>query len=91
VGQRPLCKQNNPKEALFVNIIQTLNEIYKTPNFASNGIFKAKAYIDSLLKFETIVLPKSIFLHIFPSTTPLSLYLQTKGLDIFQAYKMVIY
>jgi len=29
------------------------------------------------------------FLQIFSSTTPLSLYLQTKGLDIFQAYKMV--
>jgi hypothetical protein len=45
---------HNPKEALFVDIVQTLDEIYNTPNFTSDVRFKAKVYIDSLLKFETI-------------------------------------
>lgn len=79
---------HNPKDALFVDIVQTLDEIYNTPNFTSDVRFKAKVYVDSLLKYETIILSQ-IFLQIFSSTTPLSLYLQTKGLDIFQAYKMV--
>lgn len=43
-----------------------------------------QVYIDSLLKFETIVLSQ-----FFSSKTPLSMYLQTKVLDIFQTYKMV--
>ncbi|KAL4153712.1 hypothetical protein QTP88_001545 [Uroleucon formosanum] len=64
------------------------DEIYNTPNFTSDVRFKAKVYVDSLLKYETIILSQ-IFLQIFSSTTPLSLYLQTKGLDIFQTYKMV--
>jgi len=79
---------HNPKEALFVDIVQALDEIYNTPNFTSDVRFKAKVYIDSLLKFETIILSQ-IFLQIFSSTTPLSLYLKTKGLDIFQVIKMV--
>ncbi|KAL4084608.1 hypothetical protein QTP88_027539 [Uroleucon formosanum] len=65
-----------------------LDEIYNTPNFTSDVRFKAKVYVDSFLKYETIILSQ-IFLQIFSSTTPLSLYLQTKGLDIFQANKMV--
>ena len=40
------------------------------------------------MKFETI-LTAFVFLQIYKVTTPLSLYLQTKGLDILQAWRMV--
>ena len=44
--------------------------------------------MDSFLKFETI-LTSFVFLRIYKITTPLSLYLQTKGLDMLQAWRMV--
>lgn len=63
---------NNPKDSLFVDIIQTLHEIYITDTFVQDVRFKAKTYIDALLKFETIVMSQ-IYLQIFASTTSLSL------------------
>lgn len=47
---------NNPKDSLFVDIIQTLHEIYITDTFVPDVRFKAKTYIDALLKYETIVM-----------------------------------
>ncbi|KAF0697663.1 Uncharacterized protein FWK35_00035333 [Aphis craccivora] len=84
---------NNPSESLYiltdnVNIVETLDEIYCTQKFSSDVRFKVKTYLDSLLKYKTIIMSQ-IFLQIFTSTTPLSLYLQTKGLDIFNAFKIV--
>lgn len=79
---------NNPKDSLFVDIIQTLHEIYITDTFVPDVRFKAKTYIDALLKYETIVMSQ-IYLQMFASTTSLSLYLQTNGMDILKAYKMV--
>ena len=50
---------------------------------------KAKSFIDSLLKYETI-LTAQIFLRIFQFTTPLSKYLQTSGMDLLSANRMVV-
>lgn len=41
-----------------------------------------------LIKFDTIITAQ-LFLFIFKSTTPLSNYLQTSGMDLLQSYKMV--
>jgi hypothetical protein len=42
-----------------------------------------------LLKYETI--PKAqIFLRIFQATSPVSKYLQTSGMDILSAHRMVV-
>lgn len=77
-----------PKEALFVDIIQTLNDIYLSDKFNQEIRFKAQMYRDSLLKYET-VLTANIYLQIFSSTTPVSLYLQSKGMNVIQAFNMI--
>lgn len=77
-----------PKEALFVDIIQTLNDIYLSDKFNQEIRFKAQMYRDSLLKYET-VLTANIYLSIFSSITPVSLYLQSKGMNVIQAYNMI--
>lgn len=78
----------NPKECLYVEIIQTLNSIYESNGFAQDVRFKAKCFIDGLLKYETI-LTANIFQEIFVYTTPLSLYLQTKGMNVVHEFSMV--
>lgn len=67
----------NPNECLYVEIIQILNTIYESNGFAQDVRFKAKCFINGLLKYET-VLTAHILQEIFVYTTPLSLYLQTK-------------
>ncbi|CAH0547091.1 unnamed protein product [Brassicogethes aeneus] len=79
---------NNPKNAAFVEIILTLEEIASSSNFANEARFKAKSIADSLKKFE-VILSAQIFLKIFESTTPLSKYLQTNGMNPIMAFKMV--
>lgn len=49
---------------------------------------KAKGFKDGLLKYET-VLTAQIFLRIFEYNTPLSKYLQTRGMEIFTAQRLV--
>lgn len=77
-----------PKEALFVDIIQTLNEIYLSDRFNQEVRFKAQMYRDSLLRYET-VLTANIYLRIFASTTTITLYLQSKGMNVIQAFNMI--
>jgi hypothetical protein len=43
---------NNPAESLYVDIVETLDEIYCTQKCSSDVRFKAKIYLDSLLKYE---------------------------------------
>lgn len=75
----------HPEESLFIDYVQTLNKIYISDRFAQDIIFKAKTYKDSLLVYET-VLTAHRYLQIFASTTPVSLYLQTKGMHVIQAF-----
>lgn len=57
-------------------------------NFKPDVRVKAKAYLEGLLKYETILTAK-IYLRIFEITSPLSKYLQTAGLDLLKAYYIV--
>jgi len=66
------------------------HEIYKSTKFNQDARFKAKAFIDVLLKYETI-LTAHIFLQIFINTSPVSLYLQSKDMNVIQVYTMVIH
>ena len=50
---------------------------------------KAKGYFESFLKHETI-LTAQIFLRIFEITSPLSNYLQTSGIDLITAHRLVM-
>lgn len=49
---------------------------------------KARGFKECLLKHET-VLTAQIFLRVFEQTTPLSKYLQSKGMDNLSAHRMV--
>ena len=61
----------------------------KKTNITPKARVKANGFIEGLLKYETI-LTAQIFLQIFQHTTPLSLYLQTSGMDLLSAHRMVI-
>ena len=50
---------------------------------------KAKGYFEAFLKHETI-LTAQIFLRIFEITSPLSNYLQTSGMDLIIAHRLVM-
>lgn len=50
---------------------------------------KARGYMKALLRYETI-LTAQIFLPIFAETTPLSKYLQTSGMNLLTAQRMVM-
>lgn len=67
----------------------TLSAIIKLKTLASNAQNNARGYRDNLLRYET-VLTAQIFLQIFEFTSPLSKCLQTGGMDIFSAHRMVI-
>lgn len=69
--------------------LPTLSAIIKLKTLASNAQNKARGYQDGLLRYET-VLTAQIFLQIFEFTSPLSTCLQTGGMDIFSAHRMVI-
>lgn len=69
----------HPEEGLYIDIIKTLIEIHWSNNFSPDVCFRAKCLVDSLLKYETI-LTAHIFQQIFVSTTPVSKYLQAKGM-----------
>ncbi|XP_064088556.1 uncharacterized protein LOC135202969 [Macrobrachium nipponense] len=66
-----------PDNALYTDVLLTVAIIQKHENMKSDVRSKAKAYTESLLKYETI-LTAQIFLRIFEQTNPLSKYLQTK-------------
>lgn len=79
---------SNQDKALYVELILTLEEIIKSTNLTPQMRATANGFLKSLLEYET-VLTAFIFLRIFETTTPLSKYLQTSGLDILKAYNMV--
>jgi len=49
---------------------------------------KADGYAEALLKYQTILTVQT-FLRIFRQTTPLSKYLQTSGMDLLTAHRLV--
>lgn len=79
----------NPDNALFVDLIITLKRIVEDMSMKAHVRARAKGYIESLLKHET-VLTAQIFLRIFEITSPLSRYLQTSGMDLITAHRLVM-
>ncbi|XP_046870317.1 uncharacterized protein LOC124489198 isoform X2 [Hypomesus transpacificus] len=77
-----------PDGGLFVEVVSTLSAIMKLKSLASNARNKARGYRDGLLRYET-VLTAQLFLRVFEFTSPLSKYLQTGGMDILSAHRMV--
>ncbi|CAI5660952.1 unnamed protein product [Oreochromis niloticus] len=77
-----------PDDGLFVDVVLTLEAIEKREKEKPAVRAKARVFKECLLKHET-VLTAQIFLRVFEQTTPLSKYLQSKGMDILSAYNMV--
>ncbi|XP_008178665.1 zinc finger MYM-type protein 1-like [Acyrthosiphon pisum] len=69
----------NPNECLYVEIIQTLNEIYESNGFAQDVRFKAKCFIDGLLKYETT--KRMNIVHAFSMVKTTISTLQSKARD----------
>lgn len=78
----------NPQEALFVEVLMTLHTIVNDRTQQPTVRAKAKGFTEGLLKFET-VLTAQLFLRIFQQTSPLSKYLQTRGMDVITAQRLV--
>ncbi|KAJ4928749.1 hypothetical protein JOQ06_004375 [Pogonophryne albipinna] len=77
-----------PEDGLYVDVLLTLSAIQKQATVKPCIRVMARGYAESFLKYETI-LTAQIFLRIFEHTSPLSKYLQTAGLDILSAHRMV--
>jgi hypothetical protein len=75
-------------KSLYVDVLTCFSEIVSSPRFNVTARDEARTLVDKLTKFETI-LTAATFNRIFAITTPLSEYLQTSGLDILQAWRMV--
>lgn len=78
-----------PDKALFVDVLLTLTTIQNKENIKPTARVKATGYIDTLLKYET-VLTAQLFLRVLEETAPLSKYLQTNGMDLLSAHRMVV-
>lgn len=77
-----------PEKSVFVELLETLQEISISAKFNADARYKASTILEKFQNFD-ILFTAHIFLRIFSSTTPLSLYLQTKGLNLLKAYQMV--
>jgi len=77
-----------PENALFIDLLETLQEISTSTKFNPDVRYKASTLFEKFQTFE-ILITAHIFLRIFSCTTPLSQYLQTKGLNLITAYQMV--
>ncbi len=78
----------NPQGALFLEVLMTLHTIVDDRTQQPTVRAKAKGFIEGLLRYET-VLTAQTFLCIFEQTSPLSKYLQTRGMDIIAAQRLV--
>ncbi|XP_065321250.1 zinc finger MYM-type protein 1-like [Gordionus sp. m RMFG-2023] len=76
------------KESLLPITISALRFIIDNKSFEAKTSSEAQSLIDNLCKFKTFS-TAVIYLEIFEIMGPLSLYLQTKNLDILSAWKMI--
>ncbi|KAL0202645.1 hypothetical protein M9458_000663, partial [Cirrhinus mrigala] len=79
----------NPHNCLYVDIILALTAIQEDMTMKTTARIQARGFVEALLKYETILTAQT-FLRIFEQTSPLSKYLQTQGMDILSAHRMVI-
>lgn len=77
---------NNPTVGIFVDLIVTLAETNSSTK--SEACFKISELKEGSCKYETI-LTAQMYLKIFEKTTPLSKYLQDKGINIMTAYQII--
>ena len=75
-------------ETRCVALVHTLFQIHDNARFTAQAPAKARTYMEALLKYET-VLTAELFLRIFALTAPLTKYLQTSGMDLLSAHRMV--
>ncbi len=78
----------NPENALYVPLVEALFQFANDKDNASIARDKANSYLQKLLKFETIM-TAHIYLRIFEISTPLSMYLQSSGLDFMKCNDFV--
>lgn len=78
----------NPEKALYIPLVEALFQFANDQNNASTARDKANGYLQKLLKFETIA-TAHIYLRIFEISTPLSMYLQSSGLDFMKCNDFV--
>ena len=85
---KPSNQETHIIDFLYVDMLQTFHDISTSNRFNNDVRYRAKSLLDSLTNFE-FILTAQLFLKIFEHTTPLSEYLQTTGMDLLRAYKMV--
>ncbi|KAL0149200.1 hypothetical protein M9458_055434 [Cirrhinus mrigala] len=78
-----------PQDSLYIDVLSTLTAIQELKTVKGNVHTEARGYKEGLLRYETI-LTAQLFLRIFEHTSPLSKYLQTEGMDILSAHRMVM-
>ncbi len=75
-------------KGLFSDIVVTLTVIRNSTSFNKTTPDQANDMVGKLLQFDTI-LTAFLYNRIFSITSPLSEYLQTRGIDLLQAWRMV--
>ncbi len=78
-----------PQDCLYIDVVSTLGAIQEQKSVKANVRTKARGYKEGLLRYESI-LTAQLFLRMFEHTGPLSKYLQTGGVDILSAHRMVM-
>lgn len=79
---------NQNDEALYGILVTTLKHISSSHSIKNDIKCNALSLMKHLLSYKTVITAQ-VYLRIFERTTPLSKYLQTNGMDILQAQRMV--
>ena len=85
------CSFDDDEEAsngLYFDLVVTLSVIRDSASFNQTTRDQPNDLFGKLLQFET-VLTAFLYNRIFSTTSPLSEYLQTSGIDLLQAWRMV--
>jgi len=93
LGQKTLIKVfgkiGDPEGCLCIDLVVTLKALSEKDNMKPTVRARADdGYAEALLKYQTILTAQT-FLRIFQQTTPLSKYLQTRGMDLLTAHRFV--
>jgi len=79
----------NPDNCIYVYVILALTAIQEDRTMKTTVRVQERGFVEALLKYE-MILTAQTFIRIFEQTSPLSKYLQTQGMDILSAHRMVI-
>ena len=81
-------RYDGPDRDAFIDLLTCLLTISESDKFDPETKHVTKCLLESFTSFETC-LTAFIFLEVFETTTPASLYLHTKGLNMLTAFKTV--